>query len=270
MWAQRMTFLKKGFEKMITKTKFRAMAVLPCLLIALIGLSCFGGFAAFAQDDDVVTGMPEDACIEHVFDNESDPECNVCGLVRPVFPGASGGSDDEGFNTDEDLLCDSHVYDNACDIDCNVCRERRSDIKHTYDNGCDLTCNVCYESRSDVDHTYDNECDSFCNVCDWYRKTEHAYEYKCSVLCSICGNERITAHYYDNECDADCNECGDVRIISGHLYSDESDTDCDVCGEVRTLDTDKGGCGGGAGMYVSVLFSVIVPALGIAFTKKFI
>ena len=96
------------------------------------------------------------ACASHVYDNDCDADCNVCGATRTVG---------------------DHVYDNACDTDCNVCGATRT-TSHTYLSNCDKTCNVCGATRTtSVDHTYDNCVDTTCNACGETRTAPgHTYD----------------------------------------------------------------------------------------------
>ncbi len=82
---------------------------------------------------------------DHVYDNNCDPDCNLCGEIR------------------NDMS--NHVYDNACDVDCNECGEFRKPANHVYDNACDVDCNECGEFREVGDHVYDDEYDADCNEC---------------------------------------------------------------------------------------------------------
>ncbi len=130
----------------------------------------------------------------HVYDNDCDADCNVCGNVREVA---------------------DHVYDNACDADCNVCGDTRKVDGHKYDNDCDADCNVCGATREVADHVYDNDCDVDCNNCGDVREVaDHVYDNACDADCNTCGVTREVAdHVYDNEEDADCNECGAIRYV---------------------------------------------------------
>lgn len=80
----------------------------------------------------------------HVFDNNCDPDCNVCGYTR----------------TPSD-----HVYDHACDTTCNECGHEREVEDHHYCSDCDTTCNHCGHTREVGEHVYDHACDDQCNEC---------------------------------------------------------------------------------------------------------
>ena len=64
---------------------------------------------------------------EHIYSNNCDAECNLCGYVNP----------DAG-----------HTYDNDCDAECNYCDFVRTP-NHTDDNN-DGLCDVCEKALSDI------------------------------------------------------------------------------------------------------------------------
>ncbi len=177
------------------------------------------------------------AC-EHVYDNDCDAECNLCGENREVA--------DHVYDNDCDADCNvcgatrevgDHVYDNACDDKCNVCGATRLVGNHVYDNACDADCNECGDTRVPADHVYDNGCDADCNVCGAIREVaDHVYDNDCDADCNTCGETReVAGHVYDNDCDADCNTCGETREVAGHVYDNDCDADCNTCGETREV-----------------------------------
>ena len=175
---------------------------------------------------------------EHVYDNDCDPDCNICGAIRDEVY--------HEYDTDCDPDCNVcgairdelyHWYDDECDPDCNECGAIREVDDHWYDNECDPDCNECGAIREVADHVFDNDCDEYCNECDEWRDTEwaHVYDTNCDPYCNNCGYEREIYHVYDNECDAYCNECGEERDVERHIYGTALDTDCNECGAVRVL-----------------------------------
>ena len=80
---------------------------------------------------------------EHIYSNNCDAECNICGHTRT------------------DLV---HTYSSVCDVTCDLCTYKRTDVVHTYSNDCDTECNVCGEIRTPK-HT-DNNTDGICDVCE--------------------------------------------------------------------------------------------------------
>ena len=82
---------------------------------------------------------------EHVYDNDCDEYCNVCGARRDAK---------------------AHVYSSICDENCNVCDAFNEDAAaHTYYNACDAECNVCGKTREVGAHEYTADCDAYCNIC---------------------------------------------------------------------------------------------------------
>ncbi len=86
------------------------------------------------------------ACTEHVYDNDCDEDCNVCGEKRSV----------------------QHVYDNDCDEDCNICGKRRT-VQHVYGewqadgDTHKRSCTVCGAETEPESHSYD--ANGVCTVC---------------------------------------------------------------------------------------------------------
>ena len=177
----------------------------------------------------------EPATHEHVYDNDCDCYCNICGEYR-VVEHVYDNDCDRYCNVCNEYRITSHVYDDACDAICNVCGAARVPADHVYDNACDADCNVCGDVREVSGHTYDNACDADCNVCGAIRVPGvHKYDNACDADCNVCGATRVPAdHVYDNACDADCNVCGATRTPAEHVYDNACDKDCNVCGDTRT------------------------------------
>ena len=98
----------------------------------------------------------------HIYDNDCDTTCSVCGYERAVG---------------------AHVYDNDCDTTCNVCGSERAVGAHVYDNACDTACNVCEATRQ-ITHDHAEELTA--------GETTHWY------ACSVCGDKKDeTAHVFD-------------------------------------------------------------------------
>ena len=172
----------------------------------------------------------------HVYDNDCDTICNVCGAERSVAP---------------------HVFDNNCDNECNNCGGTNPNFaSHVYDNGCDTTCNVCGDTRT-TQHVFDQEV-----VDSKYLKesTILTTTYYKSCLCGEKGTETFdvdnnhthdysaeyskneTSHWFECECGAKTGEeehepataffadathhwkecvCGQVLPKVAHHYSQE-------------------------------------------------
>ncbi len=187
----------------------------------------------------------EPAC-PHEYDTECDPDCNLCGEWREVWEHEYDDEYDPDCNfcgISRDDWC-SHSYDHGCDTDCNMCGLYREFMGHVYDGDMDPDCNECGEMR-DTDmpvcpHDYDDEYDADCNWCgEWREAPEpieclHEYDSECDPECNLCGEWReVSGHEYDNACDADCNICGDVREVGDHVFDNECDTECNECGFLR-------------------------------------
>lgn len=165
----------------------------------------------------------------HVYDNDCDETCNVCGATRTVG---------------------EHVYDNVCDETCNICGATRTVGAHVYDNACDTTCNICGATRTVNEHVYDNACDTTCNVCGATRTVgEHAFVTKKDTEkhwqeCSACGyktDEKTHSSWDVKEINTDdhvleCQVCGHL-VTESHTYENDTTAKCDSCSHERTTTT---------------------------------
>lgn len=193
---------------------------------------------------------------EHIYANDCDADCDVCGDERVpaehqyvgkvsleptcIDDGAMTYTCSEcGDQYTEDIpATGDHVYDNACDATCNECSSERETDGHQYDVtqssaptcGADgvttYTCSECGDTYTEFfpatrEHVYDNACDDICNNCDEPRDVED--------------------HVYDDEYDKDCNECGHVRLVPEepndceHEYDNNCDNTCNKCAEERLV-----------------------------------
>ena len=155
-----------------------------------------------------------DADGDHVYDDESDMECNLCGTIREeecphqfengvlVEPTCGEGGLREYFCT----LCyeryvenlpatGEHTYDNACDADCNVCGAVRA-INHDFAAATctkPKTCKVCGATDGEkLGHSYkkvitkatltkDGKSENVCTVCG-YTASKVTTIYKASKI----------------------------------------------------------------------------------------
>lgn len=183
---------------------------------------------------------PNEACVEHVYDNECDAKCNVvgCGFQR--------------YNTRTGPMEYWHIYENPCDTTCNDCGATR-EIVHTYpEHACAELCVWCGEKRATgTAHTYSdkmengqpiegsNACDDTCDVCGEKREVTHIYPFVCAPTCRVCHSANPNSdalHTWDNVCDTDCNNEGCfVTRVASHEYDHDCDAICNNCGTVRTI-----------------------------------
>lgn len=181
---------------------------------------------------------PNEACVEHVYDNECDAKCNVlgCGFQR--------------YNTRTGPMDYWHIYDNPCDTTCNDCEATR-EIVHTYpDHACAELCVWCGEKRATgAAHTYSdfikngqaiegsNACDDTCDVCGEKREITHKYPFICAPTCRICQSPNPNSdalHTWSNACDTDCNNPGCfITREASHEWDHDCDTECNICSQTR-------------------------------------
>ena len=145
----------------------------------------------------------------HVYDNEEDMTCNICGHVRQA-----GGTSHEHtgwawVTTDPD----KHWESPSCHPD-----EKRKDGAHVYDNEEDTTCNTCGHTRTVTSHghTWGN-----------YVSDDPTYHWK-EATCHEGVTTEKQFHNYDDSDDETCNTCGHMRLIEennhkGWAYDHDDD-----------------------------------------------
>ena len=218
----------------------------------------------------------------HLYDDDADTICDVCGYERTVTPPTHEHSYD---NWSKDGT--SHWHE--CTDD--GCPEKPESVKdkaaHVYTDDADSTCDVCGYERTVTppvhEHTYsdwiaDGETghyrvctDEYCTSADKGRVAEaHLYDDDADMICNACGYDRTVTppsheHNYGNwsrddtshwhECtDADCPDRNEsIKDKAAHIYTvytDDADTTatefsdgsdvaaayvCDVCGYERIV-----------------------------------
>ncbi|MBT9769982.1 hypothetical protein GPK74_08460 [Coprococcus catus] len=144
----------------------------------------------------------------HVYDDDADTTCNVCGYVRTVTPPAPVHTHTYGAWSNDDT---DHWHE-CTDASCT---DRAGSIKDK------------------AGHVYDDAADTTCNVCGYVRTVTppapvHTHTY------GAWSNDD-TDHWH--ECtDASCTDkAGSVKDKAAHVYDDDVDTTCNVCGYIRTV-----------------------------------
>ena len=200
----------------------------------------------------------------HIYDDDADTTCNVCGYVRTVTPPAHehryGDWSKDGTNhwhECTDAACPNqsgsikdkaaHIYDDDADTTCNICGYVRTVTppahEHRYGDWSkdgtnhwhectDADCPNQSESIKDkAAHVYDDDADTTCNICGYVRTvTPPAHEHRYGDW-----SKDGTNHWH--ECtDADCPERPEsIKDKAAHIYTDDADTTCNICGYVRTV-----------------------------------
>ena len=174
---------------------------------------------------------------DHVYDDDNDRECNVCGETRDVH--IHEWMEKGGVSP----TCSSNGYRIIYCLGCNeMIREALPALGHVYDDAIDATCNRCGETREvegGCQHEYDYPCAAECYLCGAVREVEHSWvlnsswEPTCSesglnrYSCNLCGEpymEIVPAtgeHVYDDDADPDCNNCGAVREVHVHEWMEK-------------------------------------------------
>ena len=140
----------------------------------------------------------------HIYDDDADTTCNICGYVRTVTPPAH-----------------EHRYG-----------DWSKDGTNHWHECTDAACPNQSESIKDkAAHIYDDDADTTCNICGYVRTvTPPAHEHRY-------GDWRKDGTNHWHECtDADCPEQSEsIKDKAAHIYDDDADTTCNICGYVRTV-----------------------------------
>ena len=200
----------------------------------------------------------------HVYDDDADTTCDVCGYERTVTPPSHehsyGDWRKDGTNhwhecTDDDCpdreesIKDkaAHVYTDDADTTCDTCGYERTITppahEHRYGDWrkdgtnhwhecTDADCPNREESIKDkAAHVYTDDADTTCDVCGYERTVtppshEHSY-----------GDWRKDGTNHWHECtDDDCPDREEsIKDKAAHVYTDDADTTCDTCGYERTI-----------------------------------
>ncbi|UQT46929.1 S-layer homology domain-containing protein [Flavonifractor plautii] len=200
----------------------------------------------------------------HVYDDDADTTCDVCGYERTVTP----PSHEHSYG---DWRKDGTNHWHECtDADCPNREESIKDkAAHVYTDDADTTCDVCGYERTVTppshEHSYgdwrkdgtnhwhectDDDCpDREESIKD---KAAHVYTDDADTTCDTCGYERTITppahkHRYGDwrkdgtnhwhECtDADCpNREESIKDKAAHVYDNDADTTCNTCGYERTV-----------------------------------
>ena len=140
----------------------------------------------------------------HIYDDDADTTCNICGYVRTVTPPAH-----------------EHRYG-----------DWSKDGTNHWHECTDAACPNQSESIKDTEaHIYTDDADTTCNVCGYVRTvTPPAHEHRYGDW-----SKDGTNHWH--ECtDAACPEQSEsIKDKAAHIYDDDADTTCNVCGYERTV-----------------------------------
>ena len=140
----------------------------------------------------------------HVYDDDADTTCDVCGYERTVTP----PSHEHSYG---DWRKDGTSHWHECtDTDCPNREESITDkAAHVYTDDTDTTCDVCGYERTVTPPSHEH------SYGDWSKDG--------------------TSHWH--ECaDADCpNRNESIKDKAAHVYTDDADTTCNVCGYERTV-----------------------------------
>ena len=198
----------------------------------------------------------------HVYDDDQDEFCNVCGYGR-------FGTQHEHTYGDWTADGETGHYRVCTAENCPYADKGRQTEAHSYDNDTDTTCDVCGYERTVTPPTHEHSYGDWSKdgTSHWHECTDddcpdrdesitdkaaHVYDDDADTICDVCGYERTvtppthehsygdwskdgTSHWH--ECtDADCPDREEsIKDKAAHVYTDDTDTTCDVCGYERTV-----------------------------------
>ncbi|MCI8440196.1 MAG: hypothetical protein HFF73_11910 [Oscillospiraceae bacterium] len=214
----------------------------------------------------------------HIYDDDQDAVCNVCGYERTVEPPAHIHNWSEEWSSDSGhhwhectaagcALTDNsqkdgygeHIYDDGQDAVCNVCGYERtveppahihswseewsSDSGHHWHECTAAECDLTDNSQKDGygEHVYDGDQDAVCNDCGYERTVEHRHSWSE-------GWSSDSGHHW-HECTAagcDLTDSSQKDGYGPHIFDNAWDAGCNTCGYQRLLPTPSRPSGGGS------------------------
>ena len=141
----------------------------------------------------------------HVYTDDADTTCDVCGYKRTVTPPAHEHSYGDWRKDGT-----SHWHE-CTDTDCPNREESITDkAAHVYTDDADTTCDTCGYERTITPPAHEHR------YGDW-RKDGTNHWHECTDADCPNREESIkdkTAHVYDNDADTTCNTCGYERTVT--------------------------------------------------------
>lgn len=187
-----------------------------------------------AEVECAVTAATVRVACSHVYDNDCDSSCNLCGAERTV---------EHAWNEGQETVAPDCTTEGVMTYTCTKCGVTKTEpipVRHVYDNRCDPDCNLCGAVR-EPEHDWDNGTVTLEPGCE----TEGSITYTCKT--EGCGATRTEilppAHKYEGDWQTDeeghwlvCS-CGAVSPKEAHVNGEawQSDGDyhwhtCEECG----------------------------------------
>ncbi len=144
----------------------------------------------------------------HIYDDDQDAVCNVCGYERTVEPPAHIHNWSEEWSSDS-----GHHWHECTAAGCDLADNSQKDGygEHIYDDGQDAVCNVCgYERTVEPPahiHSWSEE---------WSSDSGHHWHECTAAGCDLTDSSQKDGygpHIFDNAWDAGCNTCGYQRLL---------------------------------------------------------
>ena len=147
---------------------------------------------------------PDQPYSPHIYTDDADTTCNVCGYVRTVTPPAH----EHRYG---DWSHDKTDHWHECSDE--GCTNRAESIKdkaaHDYDNEQDTTCSVCGYERTVTPPAHEH------SYGDWEKDSDGHWQ-TCTQSGCNAQTEKV-GHSYDDDTDTTCNICGYVRTVTPEI-----------------------------------------------------
>ncbi len=141
----------------------------------------------------------------HIYDDDQDAVCNVCGYERTVEPPAHIHSWSEEWSSDS-----GHHWHECTAAGCDLADNSQKDSygEHVYDGDQDAVCNDCgYERTVEHRHSWSE---------GWSSDSGHHWHECTAAGCDLTDSSQKDGygpHIFDNAWDAGCNTCGYQRLL---------------------------------------------------------
>ena len=219
-----------------------------------------------------VCGATEGEALGHTYDNDCDPDCNVCfenreELNHNVIHVEAKAATCTATGNIEYWYCDvcgMAWLDEACTLNTNLRAVNLPMAEHTYFDDCSAICEVCGYER-EVSHNVIHV-EAKAATCTATGNIEYWYCDACGMAwldeaCTMNTNLRAVKlaatgeHTYDNAFDTTCNECGAVRAVAGPVSYIAKSISEDVSGLAMLFQADVEGIVVKAGTFVQADFT---------------
>ena len=206
-----------------------------------------GGILKLSAGQYEITVEP---CTNHVYDNDTDANCNNCGAVRSlgidvingcdIIPALASGTVNGTVGTTTLENCvGTHatrlytlgIY-KVADIEKITVGENSRIYVQFFDAKGDYIGGSNWQGTG----TYNMMNLSSADKATYFKVTLSGTKGGYDASTPSADSLKFTVpHTYDNSCDAECNKCGEGHKPSDHDYDNACDTGCNICGTTRKV-----------------------------------